>query len=154
MSHLRPSTRGRTRSGRPNPVDVHVGDRLRTRRMLLGLSQEALATCLGLTFQQIQKYERGSNRIGASRLYDLARALGVTIDYFYDEMTESVMAASPRNIVHAEADPVLPESHPLSGRETLDLIRAYYRIEDPRVRRRVHDLARALAALTEYPGGE
>ncbi|MFD2235400.1 helix-turn-helix domain-containing protein [Phaeospirillum tilakii] len=149
MSNTRLSSHGRTRSGRPNPIDVHVGERLRLRRMLLGLSQEALAGQLGLTFQQIQKYESGTNRIGASRLYDLARVLEVAVDYFYEEMPPQVSAASPRHLTRAEIDPDLPASVPLNSREALDLIRTYYRIPDPRVRRRVSELARALGPQDE-----
>src|SRR5262245_60591158 len=72
-------------SRRPNPIDVHVGSRVRFRRMLLGMSQEKLGEKLGLTFQQVQKYEKGINRIGASRLFDLAQVLGVTVQFFYEE---------------------------------------------------------------------
>src|SRR5262245_30468310 len=72
-------------SRRPNPIDVHVGSRVRFRRMLLGMSQEKLGEKLGLTFQQIQKYEKGINRIGASRLFDLAQVLGVPVQFFYEE---------------------------------------------------------------------
>ena len=117
------------------------------RRSLLGMSQEALGAALGLTFQQVQKYERGANRIGASRLYDLARALGVGIDYFYEEIGEDVIAASPRHMVHAISEPELRQADVLANRETLDLVRAYYRIYDPEVRKRVHQLAKALATI-------
>ncbi|MGB1026977.1 MAG: helix-turn-helix domain-containing protein, partial [Rhodospirillaceae bacterium] len=78
----RRSSRGRTPSGKPNPVDVHVGSRVRLRRTLLGMSQEKLGEAIGLTFQQVQKYERGANRIGASRLWDLSRVLDVPMSYF------------------------------------------------------------------------
>lgn len=98
MTNTRQLSR-RTPSGQPNPIDVYVGARLRLRRSLLGLSQEALGAALGLTFQQVQKYERGANRIGASRLFDLARALGVDVDYFYEDMGEEVAAASPRTLI-------------------------------------------------------
>lgn len=117
------------------------------RRSLLGMSQEALGAALGLTFQQVQKYERGANRIGASRLYDLARALGVGVDYFYEEMSEDVVAASPRHMVRAVTEPQLRQSDVLGSRETLDLVRAYYRIVDPEVRKRVHQLAKALGTV-------
>jgi len=152
VSNTRLSSHGRTPSGRPNPIDIHVGERLRLRRMLLGLSQEALAHVLGLTFQQIQKYESGTNRIGASRLYDLSRALEVPVDYFYEEMPPQVMAASPRHMTVPGNEPDLPVAAPLNSREALDLIRTYYRIPDPRVRRRVHELARALGPQ-EQTGG-
>lgn len=142
------ANRGRTPGGHPNPIDVHVGARLRLRRTLLGLSQETLAGALGLTFQQIQKYERGANRIGASRLFDLARALAVPIDYFYEEMSDDVMAASPRHMATATEEPPSGDPAPANRRETLDLIRTYYRIGDPNVRKRVYELARALAIHT------
>ncbi len=148
MQNTRASNRGRTPGGRPNPVDVHVGTRLRLRRTLLGLSQEALGEALGLTFQQIQKYERGANRIGASRLFDLARALDVPVEYFYDEMSADVMAASPRHMVSAQTEPASQPVDAMTNRETLDLIRTYYKIVDPTIRKRVYELARALAAHT------
>ena len=78
------STRGRLDDGSANPIDVHVGARIRLRRTLLGLSQEKLGECLGLTFQQVQKYERGANRVGASRLFDLSRVLDVRVGYFFE----------------------------------------------------------------------
>lgn len=149
MSNTRISSRGRTPSGRPNPVDIHVGARLRQRRMMLGLSQEGLARRLGLTFQQIQKYESGANRVGASRLYDLARTLAVSVDYFYEEMNEQVRQASPRHMARLEAEPDVRPVPSVNSRETLDLIRTYYRINDPSVRRRVHEFARSLGAQLE-----
>src|SRR5947207_15188367 len=76
-------------SRRPNPIDVHVGSRVRFRRMLLGMSQEKLGERLGLTFQQVQKYEKGINRIGASRLFDLSQVLGVPVQFFYEEAPAS-----------------------------------------------------------------
>src|SRR5438046_1464424 len=83
------SPRGRLSSGEPNPVDVHVGNRLRLRRTLLGISQEKLGEAIGLTFQQVQKYERGANRIGASRLWDLSLVLNCPVSYFYEDMSET-----------------------------------------------------------------
>lgn len=83
------SSRGRTPTGQPNPIDVHVGNRIRLRRTLLGLSQEKLASLLGLTFQQVQKYERGMNRIGASRLWDMMQVLGVDANYFSAALTRN-----------------------------------------------------------------
>lgn len=143
----RRASRGRTPSGKPNPIDVHVGARVRLRRTLLGMSQEKLGEALGLTFQQVQKYERGANRIGASRLYDLSRVLDVPIAYFYEDMGDDVIAASPRHMVVATEDPPDMESGLMVQRETLDLVRAYYRIRDPEVRKQVHDLAQALGLV-------
>src|ERR671924_1655073 len=78
--------RGRSPSGKPNPIDVHVGSRIRLRRTLLGMSQQKLGEAIGLTFQQVQKYERGANRVGSSRLYDLSRVLDVPVSYFFEDM--------------------------------------------------------------------
>jgi len=148
---VRRSGRGRTPSGKPNPIDVHVGGRVRLRRTLLGLSQEKLGEAIGLTFQQVQKYERGANRIGASRLFDLSRVLDVPVSFFFDDMSEGTSQLSPRMMVAglAEEPPVMSESDPLTKRETLELVRAYYRITDPQVRKRVFELAKALANAGE-----
>ncbi|MBC7950365.1 MAG: helix-turn-helix transcriptional regulator [Rhodospirillaceae bacterium] len=145
----RHSSRGRTASGKPNPVDVHVGARVRLRRTLLGMSQEKLGEALGLTFQQVQKYERGANRVGASRLFDLSRVLDVPVSFFFDDMSGEVEALSPRLISGLTEEPASFEADPLTKRETLELVRAYYRITDPQVRRRVLDLAKALGAVSE-----
>ncbi len=143
----RRSGRGRTPSGRPNPVDVHVGGRVRLRRTLLGMSQERLGEALGLTFQQVQKYERGANRIGSSRLYDLSRVLDVPMSYFFDEMSDDTSHHSPRMMIAglAEEPAESPELDPMTKRETLELVRAYYRISDPLVRKRIFELTKALA---------
>ena len=138
------SSRGRTPSGKPNPIDVHVGARVRLRRTLLGMSQEKLGEALGLTFQQVQKYERGANRVGASRLYDLSRVLDVPVSYFFEDMGEETMAASPRYMVRATEDPPEMEDGRMVQRETLELERAYYRIRDPEVRMLVQELASVL----------
>ena len=134
------------RTGIPNPIDVHVGSRVRLRRTLLGLSQEKLGEALGLTFQQVQKYERGANRIGASRLFDLSCVLDVPISFFYDDISSDTSAKSPRNIVGLADQAVEPfEPDPLAKRETLELVRAYYRIKEPAVRKRILGLTKALA---------
>ena len=93
MSRDEPAERGE-REHRPSPIDVHVGGRVRLRRTLLGMSQEKLGEALGLTFQQVQKYERGVNRIGASRLFDIARVLDVPIGFFFDDMPDGVGGGS------------------------------------------------------------
>src|SRR5256885_15946505 len=87
------STTVAEKEGRPSPIDVHVGSRIRLRRTLLGMSQERLGEALGLTFQQVQKYERGVNRVGASRLFDLSRVLDVPISFFFDDMPDSLASA-------------------------------------------------------------
>src|ERR1700675_5060684 len=123
---------GRTASqGNPNPIDVHVGSRVRLRRNLLGMSQEKLGDAIGLTFQQVQKYERGANRVGSSRLFDLARVLDVPVSYFFDEMSPSTRPPSRARLrVLAKQKPMAFEPDPMAKRETLELVRAYYRITD------------------------
>ena len=145
-------TRGRKSSGRmaskgfPNPVDVHVGSRIRLRRTLLGLSQEKLADAIGLTFQQVQKYERGANRVGSSRLFDLSRVLDVTIAYFFDEMPNNVQEKSPSRLMGLAQPPTVEyEPDPMAKRETLELVRAYYRITEPAVRKRLFELIKSIA---------
>jgi transcriptional regulator with XRE-family HTH domain len=122
------------KAGGPHPVDVHVGRRVRHRRTLLGLSQEKLGEAIGLTFQQVQKYERGANRISASRLYILSHVLDVPVSFFFDDLpaVEGVAPTRPA------ADDVM------CRRETLELVRAYYAIPDEGTRKRLVDLVRAV----------
>lgn len=137
-------TRGRR--GRSNSIDAHVGTRVRMRRTLLGLSQEKLGEALGLTFQQVQKYERGANRISASRLFQIGRVLDVPVSFFYDEMPDEVAREAPHPVLPGRSEGQDRFEHdPLVKRETLELVRAYYRIADPRVRRRAFDLIKAIA---------
>lgn len=122
---------------RPNPTDIYVGSRIRMRRKMLGLSQEKLGERLGITFQQIQKYEKGTNRVGASRLQAMSDALEVPVAYFFPE-------SGP------EASGIKEESATfmmdfLSTSEGLDLTRAFTRIQNPKVRRKIVELVRALA---------
>jgi transcriptional regulator with XRE-family HTH domain len=132
--------------GFPNPIDVHVGSRIRLRRTLLGISQERLADAIGLTFQQVQKYERGANRVSSSRLVDLANALDVAVPYFFDEMSAGVSAQTPSELMRTKQRPEIDqEQDPLAKRETLEFVRAYYKIEDPAVRKRVFELTKAVA---------
>jgi transcriptional regulator with XRE-family HTH domain len=134
------------REHRPSPIDVHVGSRVRLRRTLLGMSQEKLGEALGLTFQQVQKYERGVNRIGASRLFDLARVLDVPIGFFFDDMPDALGGSGGgmrRSMGFADQQDGF-EDDTLHRRETLELVRAYYRITDASVRKRVFDLIKSL----------
>ena len=130
-----------TPRGRSKPIDVHVGMRLRQRRTVLGLSQTTLGKALGVTFQQIQKNERGVNRIGSSRLYELSRVLDVPIQYFFDEMSSEMAATATKETSASRYD---VERDPMFRRETLELVRAYYRIKSPSVRRQVYSLAKTL----------
>jgi transcriptional regulator with XRE-family HTH domain len=128
---------------KPNPIDAHVGTRVRLRRMLLGMSQEKLGEHLGLTFQQVQKYEKGVNRIGASRLFDLSRVLGVPVQFFYDEApTELADASLAPGFEEKPAESYVIEF--LSTREGMELNKAFVKIADPRVRRAIVELVRAL----------
>ncbi|HJM93259.1 MAG: helix-turn-helix transcriptional regulator [Alphaproteobacteria bacterium] len=125
----------------PNPVDIHVGSRVRLRRTLLGMSQKKLGNALGLTFQQIQKYERGANRIGSSRLFLLSRILDVPVSFFFDDMAPEVASGQPD---FAEAAQANFDQDDLAKRETLELVRAYYKITDADVRKRLFDLVKAV----------
>lgn len=143
----RKSCRGRTPSGQPNPIDVHVGNRIRLRRTLLGLSQEKLAALLGLTFQQVQKYEKGMNRVGASRLWDISKVLETPINFFYEDMDKEVANQSPRtfSISNAE-DLILAEeeadfsSDPMLRQETIELVKAYYKIPNRKAAKSLYNL--------------
>lgn len=125
----------------PDPIDVHVGARVRLRRTLLGMSQAMLGEALGLTFQQIQKYERGANRIGSSRLYRLSRILDVPVSFFFDELPDAVVAGT-RSVATSPAN---VETDQLSRRETLELVRAYYKIRDEKSRKGLANLIKAIA---------
>ncbi len=133
----------------PNPIDVHVGSRVRLRRTLLGMSQEKLGQAIGLTFQQVQKYERGANRIGASRLFDLSRVLDVPVSFFFDDMPPEVAKTPAQKYFTPDEVPETQEVDPLAKRETLELVRAYYKVVDPQVRKRVFELVKALANAAE-----
>jgi transcriptional regulator with XRE-family HTH domain len=132
---------------RPNPIDVHVGSRVRLRRTLLGMSQEKLGEALGLTFQQVQKYERGANRIGSGRLFHLSKVLDVPVSFFFDDLPEGQGGSTPpANLSGISETPVESfEAEAMSRRETLELVRAYYRIPDAAVRKRVFELVKAVA---------
>jgi transcriptional regulator with XRE-family HTH domain len=123
-------------TGVPNPVDVHVGGRIRMRRLLLGMNQETLANALGLTFQQVQKYEGGANRVSASRLSAMADILGVPISYFFGDLRPDDTAPSVEDREWREH---------LQRPETIELIRLYYAIPDPKVRRQFFDMTATLA---------
>ncbi len=145
MGRAKKKGRSGTKGGY-NAIDVHVGDRLRQRRILLGMSQERLGEAIGLTFQQVQKYERGANRIGSSRLYDLCKVLDVPVGYFFEDMPEDVAASSPRHLRAVTKIPVARVLDPMAKRETLELARAYYKIPDPKVRKRMFELVKAVAS--------
>lgn len=136
--------RARLESGAPNPIDIHVGGRVRLRRTLIGLSQGELGDRLGLTFQQIQKYERGANRISASRIFDMARVLNVPVSFFFDDMPDELKKWSPACGEDYGAQGNDAEDDLMGKRETLELVRAYYQIGDAGVRRKVYELTKML----------
>lgn len=134
---------------------MHVGSRVRLRRTLLGMSQEKLGETVNLTFQQIQKYERGANRISASRLWELSKVLDVPLLFFYDGLETIAQAMNPATGFSESEKPAYGEdtSH-LTRRETLELVRAYYRIADDETRKRIFDMVKAIgaaAAIVEIP---
>lgn len=132
--------------GVPNPIDIHVGGRVRLRRTLLGMSQEKLGEAVNLTFQQIQKYERGANRIGASRMYELSRVLDVPVSFFFDDLPDDIKTQEGvRARALQDQGQAAYEADPLARRETLELVRAYYKILDPKVRKRLFELTKSLA---------
>lgn len=133
----------------PDPVDIHVGARLKLRRNLLGMSQEQMGKALGLTFQQIQKYERAANRMGASRLHQIAQLLNVPVAWFFDDMPATLQPqpgfsdnkqAALEDAPHAALDSAI-----MQQRETYDLIRAYYCITDIKQRRKILELIKSMA---------
>ncbi|QQR69044.1 MAG: helix-turn-helix transcriptional regulator [Alphaproteobacteria bacterium] len=136
--------------GRANPVDAHVGSRVRLRRTLVGMSQDKLGHSVGLTFQQIQKYERGTNRIGASRLFQFSEILSVPVSWFFEEMPNATREQfAPPGFAEEEVPSLrdVRQQDPIRRRETLELVRAYYRITDPKLRRRIFDMIKAASKV-------
>ncbi|MCQ8183850.1 helix-turn-helix domain-containing protein [Parvularcula maris] len=152
------TTNGRSPENKraPHPIDVHVGSRVRLRRMMQGISQDKLGEELGLTFQQVQKYEKGVNRIGASRLYEIARILSVPVQFFYDDYGDGPetligFAETQRKFGGAEAKDERGDFlATLSTPEGMQLCRAFSKIKDYQVRRRVLDLVKALGDEGEH----
>ncbi len=133
-------------TGKPHLVDMHVGARVRMRRTLLGMTQTSLGEAIGLTFQQVQKYEKGTNRISASRLFELSRLFDVPVEFFFEEMPVEVAANSPAEKRRKAKEPPSYKLDPMAKRETLQLVRAYYKITDPQIRRRLYEMTKAVAA--------
>ncbi len=142
--------RGKSPDGSPNPIDIHVGARIRLRRTLLGMSQTKLGEAISLTFQQVQKYEKGSNRVGSSRMFELARVLDVPISYFFEEMSGDTkkrghLYTTGKGVSGPKADTL----DPMTKRETLELVRAYYKITDRKVRKRLFEMVKALGTAPQ-----
>ena len=119
-----------------HPVDEHVGQRIRHRRKLMGMTQQQLAEGVGIRFQQIQKYESGANRVSASRMWELSRRLKVPVSYFFDGLEPTLQASNDDSVLHADI---------MQEKETIDLIRAYYAL-DEQPRQRLLELAKAMKA--------
>jgi transcriptional regulator with XRE-family HTH domain len=132
--------RGRLKADTPHPVDIHVGSRVRLRRIELGINQKKLAAELGLTFQQVQKYEGGANRVSASRLSAMADILSVPISYFFGDLRPDDAEISPEDRQWREY---------LQRPETIEFIRLYYAIPDPKIRRQFLDMAKTVAESFE-----
>lgn len=125
----------------PNPIDIYVGSRLRLRRALIGMSQEKLGNALEITFQQVQKYERGTNRISSSRLFQISRILDVSVSFFFDDMDTEIIKQTEGM---AEINKQVLQVDKLSRRETLEFVRAYYKITDPMVRKKIFEMVKAI----------
>ncbi len=138
----------------PQAIDAYVGERVRQRRTLLGLSQEALGEELDLSFQQVQKYERGTNRISASRLYEIGEILDVPISYFFEEAGQYSISSGNNTPEQKAALQAGIGQDPFTKRETLELVRAYYKINDPAIRRRLYALVKTLAAEEDFEEDE
>ncbi|MBO6281874.1 MAG: helix-turn-helix transcriptional regulator [Alphaproteobacteria bacterium] len=151
---LKNSIRGRIDDNEPNPVDVHVGKRIRLRRTILHITQQQMAKMLGLTFQQVQKYEKGMNRVGASRLWDISRVLEVPMGFFFEDMDAAVAQQSPRMLNAGEDGYYMEEGRrsldedPMKKAETLELVRAYYKIPNRTVAKNLFNLIVALSKST------
>ncbi len=144
------AARARKTKGTPDPVDVHVGQRLRVRRSLLGLSQEKLADSIGLTFQQIQKYERGMNRISAGRLYQFSKILDVPVAYFYDQFAGKSRFTATLGMADNDQEE-FTMGDLMQSKETIDLIRAYYSIDNPEIRK---DIMKFIRSMGNRMGGD
>ena len=156
------SLRGRLAEGEPNPIDVHVGNRIKWRRKVLKLSQQQMADMLGLTFQQVQKYEKGMNRVGASRLWDISRILGVSMDFFFADMDPMIKTQSPMMLISENTKNIeyLKESEenidfdPMKRKETMELVSAYYKITNRTLAKQLFNLILSLSKTNTYTPDE
>lgn len=127
----------------PDPIDKYVGSRVRARRLGLRMSQTKLGEAIGVTFQQVQKYENGANRVGSSNLYKIGRTLGVDVGYFFHEMPEAAFNPKVRKGL-ADQEPMSFEHDPLTSREAIELSHNYFRIVDEKVRKKLFQLVKSL----------
>jgi transcriptional regulator with XRE-family HTH domain len=134
----------KTKQG-PDPIDKHVGARVRGRRMGMRLSQTKLGNTVDVTFQQIQKYENGTNRIGASNLYKISKTLGVDVGFFYEGVEDAFAESTHEGPGLADSAQVSFERDPMSSREAIELMHNYFRIAEPTVRKKLFNLVKSLA---------
>ena len=148
-SNNQSNIRGRLADVTPNPIDLYVGKRMHMRRTMMGMSQERLAAELGITFQQVQKYEKGQNRIGASRLWDIAQVLGVGVEFFYEDLDEKSRDKSPRKIApHIQLSDGSEEVFDMDAwlrKDVIELVKAYTQIKDKNVAQNVLNLVQSMA---------
>ena len=137
---------------KPNLIDAHIGSRIRQRRTLLGIKPDQLGEAIGLTYQQVQKYERGTNRIPARRLYDLSQALNVPISYFYDDMPEEITHKTIIERRHADQPPIGIDKDVMTSRLSLELVRNFHHIPDDISRKAAFDLIKAMARAESFQG--
>lgn len=145
------------KKGTANSVDVHVGKRLRVRRSLLGLSQEKLAESIGLTFQQVQKYEKGLNRISAGRLFELGKILGVPVSYFFDQFESPSKPKAPSSLMPGFGESPQEEiagDDMMHSKETMNLLRSYYAITDAELRKDIMKFIKSMAERFDISGDE
>jgi transcriptional regulator with XRE-family HTH domain len=135
----------------PDPIDQHVGTRIRGRRVGLRISQTKLGQSIGVTFQQIQKYESGTNRVGASNLFKIAKALGVEVAFFFEGVAREEMEMEGASLGLAEPPPQAFDVNPMNSREAFELMHNYFRIADPTIRKRLFQLVRVLAFSEKAP---
>lgn len=138
------STKRKTKGG-PDPVDKHVGQRIRARRSLLGISQERLAESVGVTFQQIQKYESGTNRVSAGRLYQLSNILQIPVTYFYEQFGKEVMEYASMGMSYNTQEAFEQQKDVMKEKETINLVRTYYKIKDPEARKDILKFVKSMA---------
>lgn len=143
----RVNVRGRPSANVPNPVDVYARQRMRLRRTMLNMSQQTLARKLGITFQQVQKYEKGGNRIGFSRMCDIADILGITLDYFREGMDRNIAKSSPMRLANPDGEEIKQEyaDDPLKSSEAMALMSNYFKIRNRKIAKQIFNLIRDIS---------
>ena len=148
---MRTMNKKRASKGAADPIDRYVGSRVRVRRLGLGMSQTRLGQAIGVTFQQVQKYENGANRVSASNLYKMAKAMGVDVGFFYDGMPQSAAKGKGKGTRGRRARPSVEiAGDPTRSREIITLMHNYARINQPRLRKRVFELVKSLANSPQF----